>query len=238
MRKIISKVLILVLFSSCISVKKYERKINEVNVDLGYLHDSEKSNNKTARIIALEVLDVTKDTVFKTKASRNSRHFIHLILFQSYHYDYKVTLGKNSIIPDLNAFIRSSVKKESERSGDFFIVDEHQQVERRLIIEIKNFVFKSNFRKGSIAFGNMSNTTFKITPEKPSLIINAKLKDIQGNIIFEKKYISSKFSAFKGLTSSKSKEIRVELMDNLAESVSENVKNIVAEIVQDINNLE
>ena len=234
MKKLVLAFCIIPFISSCFGPKHLQTQLNRNQYPLGYLHDSQKNDEKLDISISPRIID-NSDTTYLTSVNKDDGHLLYLVFMYDYDYDYTISLGKNSVKPSLPEFIKQSFIKESERSGIYKISDTTTTTSYNVLIEILDYKVFSKYHKNGSAFGGYQEWHIDVQPSKGDLSMRLNIFYIKNNVIFTKEYQSNKTSNFVKSRSTSENEINKNMMQNMTETLAQCIKENISEIVKDIN---
>ena len=165
---------VLTFFSSCIGPYALQHSLNENKVPLCYTFDSQIDSLKTDCKIYLKVIDNLRlnDT---TKVTGDGFLVIPLIVAGGYKYDFKVTLGKNSVQPSFPEFIYDSFVTEANRSGDFFIKKRAFRSDYIVEMTLLNCTVSTQYHKDRIRYAHYSRENWILKPITGTFSIAVRL---------------------------------------------------------------
>lgn len=238
MKRILFAVVLLpIIVTSCMGPLYLQEQLNNQQYSLGYLHDAPKNNQKLDISISPIVYDKSSrsDTSLITTVSKDNGHLMFLVFMFNYDYNFNINLGKNSLKPRLEIFIRDAFIRESLRSGSYLINDTSAMDSYLLNIEILDYNVDSKYHKDGFAIGGYSQSSIDIKPSKGEIRLKATLFNSDNKSIFSKEYFAEKSANFVATRSLSQNEIHNNLMQNMSESLGQCIKSDISKIINDLN---
>jgi hypothetical protein len=235
-KKYLWLVLITLPLISCMGPKRLQKKLNKDQYSLGYLHDSQKTENKTGISLSPEVIDLS-DSASLTYVIKIDGYYINLLFLYDYEYNFTVGLGKNSVKPSLVDFIKKSFIKESERSGAYVINDTAADKSYTIAIGILEYKTECKYHKEGSGMGDNSEWKINVQPSQGKLKLLIKLLNSNNEIVFTKEYETEMLSDFLPPGSESENEINKNMMINMSETLSLCIKENISKIVSDMNEI-
>jgi uncharacterized lipoprotein YmbA len=127
--------LMVIFLAGCMGSGGLKGLLEDRNSELMYLHDSQKSSEKTVQTLKVESFVVDDVLSSDTAVKRTSAYFVPLLFVNFWKEDFQCTLGSAQIKNDYKEFMRESFIVELKRSSKFEYAAE--SAEMTLVIRVK-----------------------------------------------------------------------------------------------------
>jgi hypothetical protein len=235
MKKLLIAICLIPLFIGCAGPEYLQTKLNRNQYPLGYLYDSPKKYDKLDISISPNVLDYSGTTHLTNVKKEDGRNLFFIVMVH-YDFDYTVSLGRNSVKPNLSEFIRQSFINESHRSGIYKINDSSSVKKLNVLIEIVDFKVQSKYHEDGLVYVGVDlYQNVNVQPSFGSMSLRLKISDSDNNVLLTKEYKNNKTSNYVSTRSNSEYEINNNLMQNMTEAMAQCIKENISGIVNDIN---
>lgn len=221
-----------IILSACVTPLKVQKELNKRKYQLGYVFDSKIAKNESNRKVNLVVhdkLDLSDTTL--VEKTKGSGWFI--VFAGGYNYDFIVKLGKKSVSPPIDDFFYTSFCTESKRSGAFMVSDSNEKSDLLIEITLEKCIIKSDYHTNLFVGPGLYFSKSYARPKFNEFMVNARLLS-KDSLIFSQKYVSWKSAIFADSKAKDIRQLKRFMMENLAESTSLMVKELVEYIVKDV----
>ena len=204
---------------------------------IDYLHNTEMAKCDKGTPISFGTFE---NQVFadSTSLETTEHKVLPLIIYNYQRTDLAVTLGQSSIEQNYSDFFKESFKKESQRTGCYFLTDEKDDDGYVLGISFVTCQTKSRYQQIYtllyLVFGISMSVQEIGYPSQTDLILDVKL--IKGNTsVFEKTYSVIRAQPFINTQTRNVEKLRSDFVTNMVESLSLSTKEGIERIIKDIN---
>ncbi|WP_370479049.1 hypothetical protein [Tamlana flava] len=227
--------------ASCFSSKEVKASFTLNPESLRYLYDSNPIDCNRDKVVYFELFDSIPLNNY-TPFNKKGWGAIPLVAFNLFWQNYEVVMGQDMAFPNYHQFFSESIITESQRTGCFTLKEkqsEHDTYILKLMIdkcETKSKLTSTfGFMVGGYTASSGDGHTGK--PSNTELIVNAELLQ-NGVTIFEKEYNLIHHQPFLSKTyqAPNARNTDIDLKHNMVESLSFATKNIIENIILDINN--
>ena len=237
--KLICLTPVIVSMIGCASTGAIRKGLNAGSYPLAYLHDQQTVQEKTDKKIFLEpVIDVAKNFSDSTEVVTLKSSVLPFLFYNSWKYEYECALGRSGIDDDLCSFVARSFREESNRSGRYDIAPLIEVCDYQLNITIDDHATISPYtEKGSLFFlvaGYAMHEEATAGPGVSRVTMTAVLSK-GDSIIYRNSFHAEKTGFPLQKKYEKEKELRMALTNSMVESLSYACKNVIEQIVAEIN---
>lgn len=228
-----------VLLCSCAGNSTIATGMSKTPYPLSYLHDSKKIDNKAKVNLCLQYIKNETKAFPETTTVENKGTFVLPLLFINvWDVKYDCTLGKNNINEDISSFVKDKLVIESQRSGNFILLQDSNNCDYSLELTINNHITTGPYREyGNIIFLVVAvgaNSSKSAGPAISIISMHLKLSK-KGVVVLEKDIESSVVGRLIKSRYSSTDELQADYANSMVESLSYAFKDCIEKAIQEIN---
>jgi len=231
--------LFFIVFMGCASTNAIKKALDKQVFPITYLYDSKIEEEKIDDGVYIKPIQNNSQSLNKTaQVVKTKGLIVPLLVFNMWDYQYDCDLGESGVQEDIPEFVRKSLIEESERSGKFRIVQSVDSCDYILEMSINDHSVGGPYRENGFAYFALYfygyNYRETAGPATSHVSLTAKL--IKGeDVLFEKELLAEKVSAPLKRQYRKTNELYTDFSNSMVESLSLAYKQVIEEIVIEIN---
>ncbi|MDD3078666.1 MAG: hypothetical protein PHH37_06145 [Paludibacter sp.] len=230
--------LLLAFIVSCTPTKRIQKNMNLKSSSMAYIMDSKVSENKNGIAINIDTIrfnpHIMSDT---TKVKREKGYFLPLILVYIWNSQNKCTLGKGTFEEDIPDFLAASLSREADRSG-IFDISNTAPSEYSLDISVDSISTEGQYISSGFFYFALYIYGYSYSdiagPANSTLRISYKLRK-NDEVIHSNSFTAQKVTEPISRKYTDTGILQQDYAVSMVEAVSSNFKNIIEEIVNDLN---
>lgn len=228
----------LALIASCTSTKNIQKNMNSKSYSMAYIMDSKIADSKDSMSICVDTIlfdpSIMSDT---TKIKKEKGWFLPLVIVYVWNSQNHCSQGKSIIEEDIPSFMKTSLVKEINRSGNFNVdtLNKSDYSIELSIDEIKTegpYVSSGFFYFALYIYGYSYSDI--AGPATSNLRVSYKLKK-GDQIIHTNSFSSEKVTEQISKRYTNTNFLQQDYAISMVEAVSYNFKNTIELIVNDLN---
>jgi len=225
--------LIASLVSSCISTKKVESLFGYYRPIINYYPDSELKLDKLPFSVAIGEIKMDSLVRQKTTVTKKSGWIVPLILVNVWESKKTCYQGISSYYTPIQNSFEYYLKKESERSGIFYL--DSLDADYKLDIIIQKVEAYGQYKDFGFSFLNYALYYEGITgPAESAFVVTYQLKKKQ-LVVRKETFMSSRKIDFDYYDNKNRKVLLKAYSVRMAEATSKNTKTVIEAIIVDLN---